>query len=315
MVILHSIESILTIIIIIAVGYYLTFKNWFNEETSKSFAKLVTNVSLPAYMISNLMGNFNKSKLEYLAAGLWVPFLSIFLCILLSIVFSKMLKIKEGRKGTFESMFFNSNTIFIGLPINLALFGDKSVPYVLLYYIANTTFFWTLGVYFISKDSRDNPKGSKAGFNVIQKIISPPLLGFIIAIILILLNIKLPDFIMDTCKYLGQLTTPLSMIFIGISIYFVKLRDIKFNKDILGVLSGRFIISPLTMLLIVYFLPIPSLMKKVFIVQSAMPVMTNAPIIAKAYNADSSYAAVAATVSTILSMVTIPIMMVLFQHL
>ena len=315
MVILHSIESILTIIIIIAIGYYLTSKNWFNEDTSKSFAKLVTNVSLPAYMISNLMGNFNKSKLECLAAGLWVPFLSISLCILLSLVFSKMLKIKEGRKGTFESMFFNSNTIFVGLPINLALFGDKSIPYVLLYYIANTTFFWTLGVYFISKDSRDNSSGSKTGFNVIQKIISPPLLGFIIAIILILLNIKLPGFIMDTCKYLGQLTTPLSMIFIGISIYFVKLRDIKLNKDIVGVLSGRFIISPLTMLLIVYFLPIPSLMKKVFIVQSAMPVMTNAPIIAKAYNADSSYAAVAATVSTILSMVTIPVMMVLFQHL
>lgn len=315
MVILHSIESILTIIIIIAVGYYLTSKNWFNEETSKSFAKLVTNVSLPAYMISNLMGNFNKSKLEYLAAGLWVPFLSISLCILLSIVFSKLLKIKEGRKGTFESMFFNSNTIFIGLPINIALFGDKSVPYVLLYYIANTTFFWTLGVYFISKDSRDKTNGSKTSFNVIKNIISPPLLGFIIAIILILLNIKLPDFIMDTCKYLGQLTTPLSMIFIGISIYFVKLRDIKLNRDILGVLSGRFIISPLTMLLIVYFLPIPSLMKKVFIVQSAMPVMTNAPIIARAYNADSSYAAVTATVSTILSMVTIPIMMVLFQHL
>lgn len=314
MVILHSIESILTIIIIIAIGYYLTSIKWFNEETSKSFAKLVTNVALPAYMIANLMGNFSKSKLEYLAAGLWVPFLSITMCILISILFSNLLKIRQGRKGTFESMFFNSNTIFIGLPINLALFGDKSVPYVLLYYIANTTFFWTLGVYFIGKDSKSNIE-NKAGFNIIKKIISPPLLGFIIAIIFILINLKLPSFIMDTCKYLGQLTTPLSMIFIGISIYFVKLRDMKLDKDILGVLAGRFIISPLTMLLIVYFLPIPTLMKKVFIVQSAMPVMTNAPIIAKTYNADSSYAAITATVSTILSMVTIPIMMVLFQHL
>ena len=49
-------------------------------------------------------------------------------------------------------MFFNSNTIFVGLPINQALFGDASIPYVLIYYMCNTTFFWTLGTYLIQRD-------------------------------------------------------------------------------------------------------------------------------------------------------------------
>ena len=68
-------------------------------------------------------------------------------------------------------MFTCSNTIFIGLPINMAIFGSRAVPYVLIYYIANTTFFWTWGVYKISQDSQtfagldDIPKKFGPGLN------------------------------------------------------------------------------------------------------------------------------------------------------
>lgn len=117
---------------------------------------------------------------------------------------------------------------------------------------------------------------------------------------------------MDVCNYFGDLTTPLSMIFIGISIYSVKLRNIKLDKDMIGVILGRFVVSPLVMFLIIFHMNLPILMKEVFIMQSAMPVMTNAPIIAKAYDADSEYAAVMVTLTTMLSMITIPIFMALF---
>lgn len=315
MLIIYSLESVFTIIIIIAIGYYLTSKNWFDEQTSKSFAKLVTNVSLPAYMLFNLIDNFTKNKLENFAKEVWIPFLSIGICYILSVIMSHILNIEKKRRGTFQSMFFNSNTIFIGLPINMALFGEKSIPYVLLYYIANTTFFWTLGVYCISKDAYQENRGKIKTIDSFKKIISPPFLGFIVAVIFILLNVTLPKFIMDTCKYLGDLTTPLSMIFIGISIYYVKLKNIKFNKDVIGVLLGRFIISPVIIFLIVCFLPIPSIMKKVFIIQSSMPVMTNTSIIAKAYGADNAYAAVMTTLTTVLSMITIPVLMALMHNI
>ncbi|MFL0250870.1 AEC family transporter [Clostridium neuense] len=312
MVLLNAIQGILTIVIMISIGYVLTEKKWFNEETSKSFAKLVTNVSLPALMVSDIMGNFTKGKLMNLSKGLIAPFLSIAACYIIAIAVSKILKVQKSRQGTFQSMFFNSNTIFIGLPVNIALFGEKSVPYVLLYYIANTTFFWTLGVYCISKDA-PGEHGGILSKTTIKRIISPPLLGFIIAIILVLLKIELPLFIMNTCKYLGNLTTPLSMIFIGISIHSVKLKELKIDKDVIGVLLGRFLVCPLIMIIILILIPIPKLMKDVFIMQSAMPVMTNAPIIAKVYGADSKYAAVMVTLSTVLSMITIPIFMVIMS--
>lgn len=312
MVLLNAVQGILTIVIMISIGYALTEKGWFNEEISRSFAKLVTNVSLPALMISDLMGSFTRDKFVSLSKGLMAPFLSIAVCYIISVVVSKILKVEKSREGTFQSMFFNSNTIFIGLPVNLALFGDKSVPYVLLYYIANTTFFWTLGVYCISKDT-PGEHGSIFSKTTIKRIVSPPLLGFITAVILILLKIQLPPFIMNTCKYLGNLTTPLSMIFIGISIHSVKFKELKIDKDVLGVLAGRFLVCPLIMFVMLMLMPMPGIMKKVFIMQSAMPVMTNAPIIAKVYGADSKYAAVMVTLSTVLSMITIPIFMAIMS--
>lgn len=312
MILLNAVQGILTIVIMISIGYALTEKGWLNEEVSRVFARLVTNVSLPALMISDLMGSFTKGKLMSLSKGLVAPFLSIAVCYIISVAVSKILKVEKSREGTFQSMFFNSNTIFIGLPVNLALFGNKSMPYVLLYYIANTTFFWTLGVYCISKDTPGD-HGSILSKATIKRIVSPPLLGFIAAVILILLKIELPPFIMNTCKYLGDLTTPLSMIFIGISIHSVKLKELKIDKDVVGVLAGRFLVCPLIMFLMLILMPMPALMKKVFIMQSAMPVMTNAPIIAKVYNADSNYAAVMVTLSTILSMITIPIFMIVMS--
>lgn len=311
MVLFKAIESILTVIIMIGVGYYLTSKKWFDNKFSKTLAKLVTCVALPALMFSEIMGNFTKQKLIELSKGLIAPIMSIVICYVISVIMSKVLRIQRKRRGTFQSMFFNSNTIFIGLPVNMALFGTKSISYVLLYYIANTTFFWTLGVFCISKDS-PKPAGKILSIDTVKRIVSPPLLGFIFAVIFVLINVRLPKFMMDVCNYFGDLTTPLSMIFIGISIYSVKLRNIKLDKDMIGVILGRFVVSPLVMFLIIFHMNLPILMKEVFIMQSAMPVMTNAPIIAKAYDADSEYAAVMVTLTTMLSMITIPIFMALF---
>ncbi|OFI05557.1 membrane transport protein [Clostridium acetireducens DSM 10703] len=308
MIVLNAVESIFSIGIMISIGYVLTLKGWLNEEISKVFSKLVINISLPSLMIYDLMKSFDRNKLFHLATGLIVPFCSIALCYILAILVSKIFKIKLGRIGIFRSMFFVSNTIFIGLPVNLALFGEKSIPYVLLYYIANTSFFWTIGAYGISKDGNSKAENIFSK-ETLKRILSPPLMGFILAIILILLNIKLPKFIMDSCKYLGNLTTPLSMLFIGITIYYVNLKDIKIDKDMIILLIGRFLISPLTVIIVSYFYTIPDLMRKVFIIQSAMPAMTNTAIIAKAYNADYKYATVMTVVTTILSLFIIPLYM------
>lgn len=302
----QAVESILSMMIIIIIGYVLASKNWFSEETTNVLVKLVTQVSLPFLMINNIVDNFSKEKLLSSFGGLIVPLLSIALCYLIAIFIARFGSIEKKRSGLFKSMFFNSNTIFMGLPINLALFGEESLPYVLLYYVANTINFWTVGIYEISKDGTKE-KGKLFSIETMKKIISPPLVGYFLGMLLVILNIKLPAFLSNTFNYLGSLSTPLAMLFIGITIQDINLKNIKVSKDMIYIFLGRFVISPVLVILTCYIFPLPTLMRNVFIVQAAMPVMTNTAIISKAYGADYEYAAVMVSLTTIATLFVIPI--------
>lgn len=303
-------QSVLSIMIMIIIGYFLAYKKLIDEKAINLITTIVINISLPMMMLNTILSNFTKQMLLDDSRGLIVPFLTIGSCFIIAKVFAKVAKVKNNRRGLFISMFFNSNTIFMGLPVNLALFGEKSVPYVLLYYIANTTFFWTLGVYEITKDGNKETLHFFS-IDIVKKILSPPLMGFIVGIVLVLLNIKLPVFLMDTSKSLGNITTPLSMFFIGASIYLVDLKSVKFSLDIIWVLIGRFVISPVLVILIAPIFHISHLMGSVFVIQAAMPVMANSAIIARAYNSDYDFASLMIAISTICTLIVIPIIMAL----
>ena len=260
-------------------------------------------------MLYTITQRFTAAALLKMLPELRFPALSMVILLGIATAVARIFAVRQDHRGLFISMFFNSNTIFVGLPINQALFGDASIPYVLIYYMCNTTFFWTLGTYLIQRDGE-----GEAQFDLktsLKKVFSPPLMGFLLGLVLVILHIKLPTFLASDLQYLGNLTTPLSMIFIGLSVSNAGLKQLTLKKDQFLILLGRFVVAPLLMATIVYWAPLPSLMKQVFIIQSAMPVMTNAPVVAKLYGADSDYAAVMVTETTLATMVVIPILMVL----
>ena len=306
---LRSISGILVILGVILVGFVIGEKGWFDDKSRGLLAKLVTQVALPCYMLYTITQRFTAADLLIMLPALRFPALSMVILLGIATGVARIFAVRQDRRGLFISMFFNSNTIFVGLPINQALFGDASIPYVLIYYMCNTTFFWTLGTYLIQRDGE-----GEAQFDLktsLKKVFSPPLMGFILGLVMVMLQIKLPAFLASDLQYLGNLTTPLSMIFIGLSVSHVGVKQLVLGKDQLLILLGRFLVAPLLMATIVYWVPLPSLMKQVFIIQSAMPVMTNAPVVARLYGADSDYAAVMVTETTLATMVVIPILMLL----
>ena len=306
---LRSISGILVILGMILVGFIIGEKGWFDDKSRGLLAKLVTQVALPCYMLYTITQRFTAADLLKMLPALRFPALSMVILLGIATGVARIFAVRQDRRGLFISMFFNSNTIFVGLPINQALFGDASIPYVLIYYMCNTTFFWTLGTYLIQRDGE-----GEAQFDLktsLKKVFSPPLMGFILGLVMVMLQIKLPAFLASDLQYLGNLTTPLSMIFIGLSVSHVGVKQLVLGKEQLLILLGRFLVAPLLMASIVYWVPLPSLMKQVFIIQSAMPVMTNAPVVARLYGADSDYAAVMVTETTLATMVVIPILMLL----
>ena len=306
---LKSISGILVILGMILVGFVIGEKGWFDDKSRGLIAKLVTQIALPCYMLHTITQRFTAADLLKMLPALRFPALSMVVLLGIATAVAKIFAVRQDRRGLFVSMFFNSNTIFVGLPINQALFGDNSIPYVLIYYMCNTTFFWTLGTYLIQRDGE-----GEAQFDLktsVKKVFSPPLMGFILGLVMVMLQIKLPAFLASDLQYLGNLTTPLSMIFIGLSVSHVGVKQLVLGKEQLLILLGRFLVAPLLMASIVYWMPLPNLMKQVFIIQSAMPVMTNAPVVARLYGADSDYAAVMVTETTLATMVVIPILMLL----
>lgn len=175
--VIQALDGIFTIAFVVAIGYVLSKKGWFDDKSSALIAKLVTTISLPLYMITSLTKNFTAAKLVELAPDMLMPVCSMILAMFIGKILVKLFKVRIGRRGVFVTNFFIANTMFIGLPVNLALFGDESIPFVMLYYMVNLIFFWTLGVQNIVADTNEE-KSSLFSKTVLKKLVSPPLIGF-----------------------------------------------------------------------------------------------------------------------------------------
>lgn len=308
--VLHGLEGIFEVLFIIAIGVVLTKKGWFGSDMSAVFSKLVMKVSLPLYMLCQMEKDFTHDSLIRIAPDLILPFASIFLAYIVGRIAVKVLHIRRERQGVFVTCFFIANTIFIGLPVNLALFGTQSVPSVMLYYMANTTMFWTLGIYHIVNDSQGG-KGNMPLFSAqtIKKVFSPPLMGFLIGLALVLANIKLPDFLLTSFQYVGNMATPMSLLVIGIEMAGISLSDIHWDRDVVGALIGRFLVCPACVLALLPFIPVTPMSAQVFTMQASMPAMTQMTVVAKSIGADVRYSTQVTFITVVMGIVVIPLYM------
>jgi len=308
--VLHGLEGIFEVLFIIAIGVALTKKGWFGSDMSAVFSKLVMKVSLPLYMLCQMEKDFTHDSLIRIAPDLILPFASIFLAYIVGRIAAKVLHIRRERQGVFVTCFFIANTIFIGLPVNLALFGTQSVPSVMLYYMANTTMFWTLGIYHIVNDSQGG-KGNMPLFSAqtIKKVFSPPLMGFLIGLVFVLANIKLPDFLLTSFQYVGNMATPMSLLVIGIEMAGISLSDIHWDRDVVGALIGRFLVCPACVLALLPFIPVTPMSAQVFTMQASMPAMTQMTVVAKSIGADVRYSTQVTFITVVMGIVVIPLYM------
>lgn len=310
--IIHAFEGLFTIVFVIAVGFALGRRGWIDDGGSAMLARLVTNVAMPCYLFVGIMKNFTLERLAAFAPEMLLPACSMLLAMAAGGALTRLLRIRRGRRAIFGTNCFISNTVFIGLPVNLALFGDESIPAVMLYYIVNTFFFWSVGAPRIADEAGGH--GAPCGaLGILKKILSPPLMGFFAALLLVGLGASLPKPLYQGLHYVGSLTTPLSLIFIGVEISRISLRAFRMERDLVWGLAGRFIVSPLCLFAVLPFFDAAPLSVRVFTMQAAMPAMTQMAIVAKRYGADSRYAAELSFITILFALAAIPVYMILAQ--
>ena len=280
---LTSIQSIIPIIVIIVLGYILQTRGWFADSFGGNLSRLIMNVALPVSIFVSVLKYLTVDKLVQLSGGL-----------------------------LYTNTFDNANTIFIGLPLNVALFGDEALPYFLIYYITNTISTWTLGVYLMTSDSKNGEKKAAQKFNW-KKLLPAPLVGFLVALVFLLLRIPVPPFASSTLTYIGNLVTPLSLIYIGIILAKAGLGSIHLDKDTVVTLVGRFVLAPVIMYLLLVFLGknLPAQEFKTFVVQAAAPALAVLPILATQGDGDVEFSTNIVTISTVLFVAVVPIVVTL----
>lgn len=308
MLFLTSLESIIPIIALIVLGYFLQARGWFHNDFGNDLSKLIMNVAMPVSIFVSVLKYLTLEKLISLSGGLVYTFVAFALGYIVAFLSVKVFKVAPGRRGTVINTFVNANTIFIGLPLNIALFGDDALAYFLIYYITNTISTWTLGVFLMTSDSKSGKKKQESHFDW-KKLLPAPLLGFIVSVVFLIINIPLPSFVSSTLGYVGGLTTPLSLVYIGIVLAKAGIKTIRFDKDSIVALVGRFIVAPVLMFLVLKWMA-PGMVTaeyQTFMIQSATPALAVLPILANQGDGDVEFSTNIVTLSTVLFVIVIPI--------
>lgn len=318
-----SIQSVLAIVLMIAVGYLAQKAGFFGKDFSNSLSKLIMKISLPLGIFNSMLENFNPTVLGKLGTGLIYVIISVAVDYLIAFLLTRMFRVPRGKRGLMIQAITGANTVFIGMPLNNALFGTSAIPYLLVYYIVNTIVIWTVGVWVIANDDPTvNGRNDNVKFDL-SHLLPVPLYGFIVALPFIYIE-PLKHFYMSLTFLsntfvpdMGALVTPLSLIYIGIMLQQFGLKNMEFDGHIIMTLIGRFVISPIIMVAVIMIgahavgLGLTPIFQKTLIIQSATPTLAVLPIMANEYHGDVKFATNVVVASSVLFVVVVPIIMIL----
>lgn len=314
MVFFSSLQNMASLTILCCIGYVVAWKGWVARETEIFIPKLITVIAIPPFLMGNVAKYFQRGDMLHLLLGSAVPLVSIIVSFILFLGIAWLFRIDNRHKKLFAVASSASNVVLIGIPVSTALFGPSSIAYVLLYFLGNSIFFWSIGNYCIASEGESGAQHISF-METVRRIFSPPLCGLLAGLVIVLLNIPLPDAISNTCQYLGHLATPLAMIYVGIVIRRMKWSKKYFTKDLFLALVLRLAACPLIMIVLFNFIPLPTLQKHVYVIVAGLPTMTNIALLSAYYGADKEFGSAFTALSTVAAMLTVPIWMALNEYI
>lgn len=305
---LHAVASVTIILLLTATGYFCAAMGWMSPQAKRFISKFTMSVAIPCMCVYGLTNNLTHELLALSLGFLLVPLLSTVGAFLLSLLVGRLLKLPRKRLGVFMMMCSVSNAIFIGLPMCTELFGEACTPYVMLYYLVNTSFVQLVGLSLV----RWSGEGGGFDKRMIKKFLTTPaVIGVLVSFVLVFTGIRLPSLVMSYCKYMNNLVTPLALLLTGYIIYEIGLKNLKLDRDLAIMLLFRFLLVPGVSFALCELFGVAGLGRSVLLVETAMPVVTQTVVAAADYGADEQFAAQGAALSTLACFVVIPVLMLI----
>jgi len=294
--------KVAVVLILIAVGYAVTKLGWITERGASEVTTLLIKIVTPCLIVNSFLGSTDSLKLSEMALALVVSGLAIGLALVLSL-FTFRKEPPERQKVLRFAVIF-SNAGFMGIPLVESIVGSKGVIYGSFFVVAFNVICWTYGYSMMSGGAKMNLK---------TVLLNPGIVGLLFGLPIYFLKLQLPAIISEPVSFLSNLNTPLAMIVIGSYIARVDLHSFISDMAVYKMAALRLVAAPaLYLVLLLFIRPEPDLLVST-VIQASAPVAANAVLFAVQYHQDSALASKAVAVSTVFSIITIPIFTILAQ--
>lgn len=303
--VLSVISKIGMLFFILIVGVITRKCGIIDAASTKKLSALLVNVTQPLLIIDSFQIAYSGSRVQF---GLKVLAASAVIHIsvaLVSYLLFKREKHPEKRRVLEFCMIFG-NCAFLGYPVLEAVFAtpgaeNPGIFYGAFYTLIFNTFLWTYGVSLMRRGKTEEKKGSWRSIFLNVGVIS-----CIVGFVFFLTEFKLPAFIGEGVKMVGNMTFPLSMIIIGSLVATFDFKRVFFQWRVYIFSLLKLIVWPMLVAAIFSLIPVDRDLKLLCIVMAAVPAASNCAIFAELYDSDSPLAAQCVGITTLFSMATIP---------
>lgn len=294
--------KVAVILILIAVGYVVTKRGWITERGASEITSLLIKIVTPCLVVNSFLGSTDSLKVSEMLLALAVSALSLGISLAISLVTFRKEPPERQKVLRFAVIF--SNAGFMGIPLVESIVGSKGVIYGSFFVVAFNVICWTYGYSMMSGGAKMNIK---------TVLLNPGIIGLIFGLPIYFLKIQLPAILAEPVGFLSNLNTPLAMLVIGSYIARVDLHSFISDMAVYKMAFLRLVAAPALYLLVLMVIrPEPDLLVS-SIIQASAPVAANTVLFAVQYHQDSELASKTVAVSTVLSIITIPVFTILAQ--
>lgn len=288
-------QQVIMMFILAGVGYVLFRRNIISLEGSKTLGNILIHISLPCVIISSFLKEFSLQRL----IGLGISALMAALVLVISMIVSRLAFRKDGL-AAFAAAFANPG--FFGVPIIAALLGNEKVFYIAPFIAFLNLLQWTWGVSLLT--------GNKGSLSAKSVLTAPFMIAILVGFFFFVTQIPMPGIISQAINYIAGLNTPLAMFAIGVYLAQADVKHMFLRRSLYGISLVRLVVIPLIALALLSLVPNTfSDLKIAVLIASACPTGSNVAVYAHLYNGDYPYAVETVIVSTIFSVVTMPLIM------
>lgn len=301
------IEQIAYFIIYMTAGVVLVKTKVLNEKTLEPISKFVIRMALPLLIFTNTINGVDSKTLLGTLPLLAVAAVMYLVLSILSYGMAKCFKLKGDINHVYRALATFGNIGFMGIPILSNLFPERGMLYIALVTIVDQLILWTLGVRLTTPES-----ANKGGFTL-KKMINPANTAIVLAVVFVLCKISLPGILNTAFGKIGATATPLAMIYLGGVFACMDIRKYLGRIEFYGIVAVKMLLFPFVFYTLLRLIPISEEIRMTVALLSAMPSMSSIVMMAKSSGSEGDYAVGGIFVTTICSIVTLPLVSWMIQ--